>query len=806
MSLTLPRFPTHACSPSTEPSVEATTAPDQSDWSHQRHGSACRIAWLLCAVLVASLFVAGVPAVGAAPTADTPTSGALEVDPSPDSLAVDVDGVATAPAQVNASFSREIYATTAGDPVEFTVLVEEETYLLVGGNRLSDSGESVGFTDVIRLEPGEESRMDVTLNTRIAGTGAGYVSASGGGAATSCSVSSCSGIEFIDENGEDAGGLSDLSTATGAGGLIRPLETERYRLAAVGNATFTVTGNGVVSPAAPAVRSNVLVVEPERHLGEEIDLFTTLPSESDESIESLSALRSEGLERSAVTKGDRLVIGVEAVGIWGAMSHVANDDGGPITAGENASGEVLRDLLVEEEGIDLRIEQTNPGRNREPTRIDPSALEDATVLFESPDEIEATSADPSAGQFYLVIDTSDDSAIGERFDPGEEYRVTFELAGERGQRYRFAEEPAGPFDAASVNDSSVPEQFPYFATDEAGVSVEATFSVQERYIEYDYHTDDGRIFADGGEITGTTTLLPATELTAEFTYDGGDRPQLSESTVSIDDGGNFSVDLGLSGVPPGDRVLFELRDDSGLRDSRTVIAAADAADPHRLRLTNTTANVTVTRKESLSVLSTTIRNVGAAADRKRLSLDIADGTIVKERYVTVSPDAPRNETFGGIDADLEPGNYSYTLSIDEDRINGTVTVEPDPAVTRIDPAGNGTSKAGASDGNGSAPDSGSGDEGPAPNGSIGNGSDPSGNSTDAPRTDGSTDDTEADGANVTNGTDGGTEVGGDSGGETPSEAPPEDASGTFLPFGIGTRETLVGTLLVGAVHLLGHWV
>lgn len=808
MPRTPSRSPTNVRSPSAEPSIEAATDSGHPDRSRGIPRTARQFARSLCVVLVASLLVAGIPSVGAVPADGVPASDVPGIDRDADSAALDADPLGDAPAQVNASFSREIYTTTAGDPVEFTVLVEGETYLLVGGNRLSDSGVSVGFTDVIRLNPAGGNRMDVTLNTRVAGTGAEYVSVSGDGAATSCSVSSCPGLDFNDENGDDFGGLSDLSTATGAGGLSRPLATERYQLAAVQNATFTVTDDGVVSPAAPAAQSNVLVVEPEQHLGEEIDLFTTMPAGSDESIESLSALRSDSLERSAVTKGDRLVIGIEAAGIWGALSHVANDGGGPVTAGENASGEVLSDLFAEEEGISLRIEHTNPGRNRAPTRIDSAALEDATVLFESANEIEAASDDPSAGRFYLVIDTSDDNAIGERLDPGEKYRVTFELAGQRGERYRFADNPDGPFDAASVNDDSVPEQFPYFATEETGVSVQTTFSIQERYLEYDHTTDDGEIFADGGEITGTTTLLPATELNAEFTYDGGDRPQLSESTLSIDDDGNFSADLGLSGVPPGDRVLFELRDDAGLRDSRTVIVTADAADPHRLRLTNTTTNFTVTRGGSLSSLSTTIRNVGAVADRQRLSLDVADGAIVEERHVTVSPDAPRNETFGDVDVDLEPGEYRFTLAIDGDRTNGTVTVEADPAVTRIDPDGNGTSEGAGPDGNGSVSDSSDAGGGSTTEGGTGDGSNPGENSADVTTNDGSKSDTEANGTNATDGTDSGddAEPGDVSGSDTPSETPPTDGSVTLLPFGIGTRETFGGTLLVGATYLLGHWV
>lgn len=42
-------------------------------------------------------------------------------------------------------------------------------------------------------------------------------------------------------------------------------------------------------------------------------------------------------------------------------------------------------------------------------------------------------------------------------------------------------------------------------------------------------------------------------------------------------------------------------------------------------------------------------------------------------------------------------------------------------------------------------------------------------------------------------------------GETPTEGP-DGAPATFLPLGIGTRETLGGTVLVGATYLLGHRV
>jgi len=46
-----------------------------------------------------------------------------------------------------------------------------------------------------------------------------------------------------------------------------------------------------------------------------------------------------------------------------------------------------------------------------------------------------------------------------------------------------------------------------------------------------------------------------------------------------------------------------------------------------------------------------------------------------------------NETFGEINARLEPGEYPYVLAIDGHSVNGTLTVEADPSVTRVDDAG-----------------------------------------------------------------------------------------------------------------------
>ena len=191
----------------------------------------------------------------------------------------------------------------------------------------------------------------------------------------------------------------------------------------------------------------------------------------------------------------------------------------------------------------------------------------------------------------------------------------------------------------------------------------------------------------------------------------------------------------------------------------------------------------MTRGESLADLSATVRNVGQLRTRERLTLDIGDGEIVEERRVTVAPQTSESETFSEIDLRLEPGEYPYTLTIDGDRVNGTLTVEADPAVTRVNESGADAEDTRAAD---RADDSDAVD-----------GSDETTGSDDR---DGEGDDGEASG----DGPDG-DEGDGDESGDGDEEAP-DDAPATLLPFGIGTRETFGGTVLVGAAYLLGHWV
>ncbi|MDB9248862.1 hypothetical protein PN419_07525 [Halorubrum ezzemoulense] len=747
------------------------------------------------AVVFAILLVVAAAPVGATPS----TAGATAVSEPPEPNAVTAPAVEAGPggpADINGSFSRPTFTGVAGDPVDIRYTAGDSSgskYLLIGGNRLTDTGQPVGYTDVVKLDT---DSTNITLNTRLLGTNAGT--------GESCRATDCD-LKFVNEDGKEvADSLSELSGATGAGGLARPLVPQRYRLA-ITNGTFVVEEPGVVTPVEAAESSDLLLTKPTFH--DEIEVFTTAdPDNVDgDSNESLSDIEGNGLDRTAVTKGDRVVLGFESTGIWGALSHFAAEQGeGPLQAGQAVNPSVLSEFLMTENGVSLEVRQTNPGMNEPRSEFDPADVdpEDVTLLLADAEELETAGSTP--GRFYLVLDTSDGGPFTEDPEPGDEFAVEFALEGAEGHRYAFAdddgddEEPPAAFEQRLP----APDQFPYWETDDGTVSAEASFSIQERYFEYDHVTDDGELLveASGGAVTGTTTILPPIEMSATFVDDKRDEPFRSESEVSLSDDGNFTIGADLGNADPGTRLNYELYDGTTLRDSRTVVVVEDTDDPDRLAIDSVPENVTVATGGNLSALGIGVRNAGGLEGAGTLALDVDDGNITTARDLTLSSNESRTVGFPSETVRLAPGEYPFSVTLDGDQRNGTVTVAENPARTTID------------DGDGEADGSDTDDAENASNVSEGdeNATNTDGNSTDAGGNSTANDSAGAadpdgnssnPGGNSTNPDGNSSDPTGDSGGGDGDDEP-----ATFLPFGIGTRETLLGTVVVGAIHILGHWV
>lgn len=732
---------------------------------------------LLIVVMICSVFAAGAPDLAAASLPGDAQIGAVtNVDPAATS-GTSIDADEAARPEISGSFSKQRYEGVTGDPVEIEYTAdntEGPTYLLIGGNRLTDTGKSVGFVDIINVTG--SSSGSVTLNTRLLGTDEGP--------ADSCNNTGCD-IEFRDEEGNlVAEGLEGLPGSTGAGGLPRPLVAQRYRLAVTGD-TFVVRDSGVIDPVESGAESDLVLRDPEFH--DQIETFVTdnpADRSDGDGAESLSALRENGADQAVVAKGDRIVLGFESTGIWGALSHFAeNRSAGTLQAGEEVDHRVLGDLLEAEEGVTLSVRQTNPGQNERRSELDLSAAnsDDVTVLLADAGNVTTGENDPTASRFYLVLDTSDDSAFTADPEPGDEFAVEFALEGTEGEAYRFADtrEPPGAFEPVSALDDRRKEQFPYLRKSDGRVTAETSFRVGGHGLQYDHITDDGEILVETGDarITGETVILPQTEMSATFTSDDDGPPGRTESELTISNM-SFAIDVELANATPGDRLNYRLYEDSSLRDSRTVIVVEDATNPERLRIVKATTNLTVTQGERLSNLSTTVRNVGALETRGQLSLTIGDGLVTERRQISVDRDASQNETFSGLTADLEPGEYAYTLAIDGGTVDGTLTVKQDPAVAGVNESDEGDDSANMTDGKNETDDAG----------------DVSGGDSRQTEDSEATDDEGAtDGNRTENDRDGG------SNGR-------DDTAATLFLFGIGTRETVGGTVLVGVIYLLGHWV
>ncbi|TKX86281.1 hypothetical protein EXE43_09255 [Halorubrum sp. SS5] len=686
--------------------------------------------------------------------------------------------------EISGGFSRPTYTGVAGDPIEISHTFDNPdgpAYLLIGGNRLSDTGEPVGFVDVVKL-----TGQTTTINTRTIGTDASNVE--------SCANATCD-LEFRDENGDVvAESLADLSAftgATGAGGLARPLVPQRYRLA-ITNGTFVVSDDGVVTPTAAADQADLVLEKPS--FRDDVEVFTTADRDAlgeDADAESLGVLRENGAERSAVTKGNRIVLGFESTGIWGALSHFAAERGaGPIEAGEAVDHRVLADLLEKESGVSLMVRQTNPGMNERPARLDLSRAdpEDVSLIVADATELESPDA---PGRFYLVIDTSDGDHFTDDPEPGDEFSVAFALEGTEGERYAFADgqEPPAAFASASGPDDAA--QFPYWEAADSTVRAEASFTVRERYLRYDHVTEDGDLLveADEGRLTGTTSLLPRREMTATLVNDAGDAPFRDESPLEIADG-NFTVDVDLDGVSPGTRLNYELYEGSTLRDSRTLIVVGDADNPDELVIDDAPDNVTVTEGGNLSALRVVTRNAGGLTGEGELALTVDNGSLGGSWGVRLAPGESRTYDFASVPADLDPGRYPFTLRLDGDTRGGTLIVEQDPATTTID-----------DDGDGRAANGTDADDGGAANGTD-DGTEASGDDGDSEQSSTAPNGSDSDGGSNGTETDGGS--GETSDGDTPAGDAPDSVGMLPLPF--GTREALGGTVLVGAVHILGHWV
>jgi len=806
------------------------------------------------------------------------------------------------------TFGQEAYETPAGDRVTVDVSLNDvgEAYILFGGGLAPDAeaGSPQNFLDILYVS----GDATFTINTRLLGTDRpssqvyvpedgtviSYAHGPGANAAPE-DTEVFEEMRFENENGEVvAGSLAEFRAEMGIGELPRPLQPGAYRLTGGARGTVVVDEDGAADFHNPLGESSVVLTEPElRTVNSYVVPAGTAnqvefrSGEEDDpepvTIDDVGTIVDSATQRETVADGDRILLEVEATGLYGAMRDAGTSAEKPFPLSEEEEPDGLTpaelDLfLSRQEGINLTVRHTNPRTNKPEMEFDLSSA-DSDDLYLLPDP-GGDGDEPSIERFYVLIDTRRtapfDTAFEDRLEGLENHSLAFDVAfayeSPSGGEYQFQSGSGEPpaFDPANEPADGT-EYYPYFGPEDTTRTVSTSFTVEEPEVEYDDTGEDGVLVVEnssGATVSGRTNIAPGATATVRIS---NGPVTVTEEDVTIPEDGRFSVGTDLSAFAAGDDVTVEFFVYEKRYDKREAAVVSDREDVASFALQSFAADTTITEGEA-GTARVTVANTGLATDTAAVELG-ANGETVDTREVTLPTGASTTLEFGEALSGLAAGEYTLTAVTPDDRRERTLTVEePRPVfeVTSLSVAspverGDGgevsamihnTGTAGAThtvelwvdgepleertvdldtqnavrlsfDGVGSdlapgehtvtvvtADDEATGlllvEESAGSSGSngtdvtdgsetnTGSGTDSTENtgeeSADGEGTDGTTGD---DGATGTDGTDRDGEEGDSSG---------EPAGPFGLSIGIGTREAVGATGLVGAAHVLGYWV
>ena len=681
--------------------------------------------------------------------------------------------------EIDASFGTDRHEVPAGDSVTVEIDLEglEGAYLLVGADHTDREAVPRNFLDVVYVEADS-----LTVNTRLLGTDApsDAVYRTEGADPRLVSYLHDGPDEFgtgpeqrlAEVRFESADGRSSWDDLTafredlGMTPQPRPLQPERYRFVLGADGTVEEREDGIADFRHPIARSNLQVTEPGV---ESVRTFVAPrgpanevgePSDGDleEHFEGLAELLTE---RGTVAKEDRLVVEINATGVYGALHYL---DGG--TEQEFESGvhpESAQALLDAHEGVILEAIQEGGTANEVATELDLGGATDGRAYL-VPEPV--TDEDPRRERFYLVVDTRDAGAFDGGFRDGEatDFALEYGYESPPDERYRFgaaslADRP-GPFDPASEPTDDGTEHYPYLGTDATGESVTTPFSIEESIAEYDRTTGRGEVVVTNGTnatLSGETNVAPASEFYIQLVADARSNPtRITIDDVNVTEDGRFEASRDLTPLRVGEGLEVEFYAEDRLVDKRGGVVVDDPTAPSTFEVLDVPERVTVGQGEAATIAAT-VANTGPAAETKPIGLRIGG----------VEVDSLRRAIDGGDDREigfeagaLDPGTYGYTVFTPDDEASGELVVEGE--------------REGGED---AGPDGGE----EADSDDTADGDD---NETGPSEDDGESED--------------------DSGED--DEGPDGPIGGLAPPLGaVGTEHAVGGAAVVGAAHVLGHF-
>jgi len=595
----------------------------------------------------------------------------------------------------SASDAVATYRSVAGDFVEVSVSLTDadEAYILVGGNRDADATGLSPPMDILHVS----ESTTFLINTRLVGTDRPseevYVATEG--AVTSYAhdlgpdaepAGVFSGLRFETEDYEHvADTLAEFRAEAGLSPQVRPLQPGHYSLVIGSGDSFILNDDGIPDPRYPLDRASIELTQPRLGdvttytvpTGNANDVqFRTDPERiEDLTPENVDTVLGMATQTDTITKGDRLLIEVEANGLYGALFDSAGTPS-MLTGDEDpglVTGEQFAQLLGRPEGISFTLEHTSSDANKKPIQFDLADADPDNVAIVLDPPYGPNTAD--MGKFYVLVDTREPSPFSQELEGGEQFRLTMSYESDAGERYRFAsaglDELSPPFDP-------VTEQFPYFTVRDTTFSQTASIGFEETFVEYDRTTASGQPVVtntSGVTISGTTNLAPGSNLPVKLVVDVRHRPITVEATeLSIGEDGSFSAQVDLSNIDATDDVDIQFWAYQELLDERRleVVTSEDATS--RFRIASFTTESIVRANETFVDLSATVENTGLLAGTETVEL-LIDGAVVAERTVELGPNEAKTFHFENATADMEPGEYAVEVRTPDDRAGKLLIIE-----------------------------------------------------------------------------------------------------------------------------------
>ncbi|WP_253736264.1 BGTF surface domain-containing protein [Halohasta salina] len=479
-----------------------------------------------------------------------------------DTGATATDTISIAESDEGAGFSSGTYQAAAGDITTFEFELEDtdETWIQIGD---ADSD----FVDVLYIEADDEAEpIEVKVNTRLLGTStsldgeavydvenadiveSAYHDANGG-----TMTNTPNGVTLFEDDGSNTNNsldsyVNDLGIAdTATEQLTRPLQATTYELQIAGTDVDNALFDADLGAGEANDQLDSAVIELENPEIGDITIHAAPGENADDETE-IADLVEAATPRDEIALDDRLIVQVEATGLYGALVAGAENENAADPnwdrLEDGVSTQVLYNLIeTTNESIDFEISAEETTGNQDPLEVD----------LESGDTDSYIVIDNDGGQFFVVVDTSSDTAFANGDAPDDDLGFTALLeydADNDDDRYEFdSDSDPDPFSAA---DDAV--NYPYLLQGDV-LSNSVEFDLAPAAISFDNLNADDVLEIENVEdadISGTTNVAPGSDATLRVSSTDASNSFRIGQDVTIDDDGSLTAEFDFSEQSVGD--------------------------------------------------------------------------------------------------------------------------------------------------------------------------------------------------------------------------------------------------------------